>query len=97
MKTATFTLLVTISDDGSAAVMKPEILAAALEGALEGGISTFMLDSTRAAAAGVPPGEYWTSPVASATVTALPGSLLRLQKLDSPEMKATRMHASLAD
>lgn len=88
MQTKTFTLLVTIADDGSAPAFNPTILAAAVQGALETGIGSFMLDSNQAAAllatgdpllAGAKAGEHNLPPVASAVVHAFAGDRLEIK------------------
>lgn len=79
MKTKTYTLLVTITDDGIAAAFNPDILAAAIQGALQNGIPSFVLDSTQVRKLGIPGikvGEHHLSPVANAHVTAFPGDLI---------------------
>ena len=85
MNTRTFTLLVTITDDGMSAAFSPTILAAAVQGALETGIPSFMLDSGQAAALNISgnpligaavAGDHRLAPVASAQVDAFDGDRL---------------------
>lgn len=105
MQTKTFTLLVTVRDDGIAAVFNPMILAAAVQGALENGIHSFMLDSAQAEALqaegnpGVKAGEHNLPPVSSASVDAFAGDATHLMCVAMPEqgrLRATRrLHAEL--
>lgn len=106
MQTKTFTLLVTIRDDGSAAVMNPIILAAAVKGALETGIGSFMLTSSDVAKlqrdpllAGSKAGEHNLPPVVSAEVDAFNGDATHLMCVDMSSQNALRsarsMHSQL--
>lgn len=78
MQTRTYTLLVTVTDDGCAPVFNPIILAAAVQGALEGGCR-FVLDSSQVRALAGDPliratvGEHILTPVSSAQVDAFTG------------------------
>lgn len=81
MKTTIHHLTITITDDGGAAAHNPLVLPAAVRGALETGIGSFMLDSAQAQAinarfgvelgtpAEVKPGEHNLPPVVTAEVT----------------------------
>lgn len=103
MQTKTFTLLVTVTDDGSAAVFNPIILAAAVQGALENGCR-FVLDSTQVEALQRDPlinatvGEHRLPPVASATSDAFDGDRLRTDMINPVVReirKAQSLHAEL--
>lgn len=93
MKTKTFTLLLTISDDGNSNAFKPDFLAAAIEGALELGVRDFALDSARGARLGVISGEHSLLPVLSATCDVLEGDVLRsAMSTTDPIVGVRRIH-----
>jgi hypothetical protein len=96
MRTKTFTLLVTIRDDGSAAAMNPVILAAAVKGALETGVRSFMLSSSDVADLRKDPllaGKHNLPPVVSAEVDALEGD--HVGATDETGHQACQAHARL--
>lgn len=101
MQTKTFTLLVTISDDGCAAAFDREVLAAAVKGALETGIKRFMLDRAVAHRLRVAAGEHHLPPVVSAEVDAFEGDRLECRPgtvgytAAMGPGAAKRLHASL--
>jgi hypothetical protein len=97
MKTKTYTVLVTVRDDGMAAVFNPDVLAAAIAGALESGIPSFMLDSTTAAKLGVRAGEHNLAPVVSAAVDAFEGEFLNIGPMPPAAFDARRLHRNLRD
>lgn len=99
MITKTYTLLVTVRDDGCAAVFNTVILAAAVKGALESGCE-FMLNSTEVYRLADDPmlnpriGLNRLTPVVVAEVDAFQGDLLEdTMRLDSKEVQAAkRLH-----
>lgn len=103
MKTKTFTLLVTITDDGCAGVFNAAVLADAVKGALECWIPSFVLSQKAAAAVGVAyVGEAMNlPPVASAEVDAFDGDIIEmtriqaLQHTNDARRTAKSVHASL--
>jgi hypothetical protein len=101
MQTKTFTLLVTVRDDGIAAVFNPIVLAAALKGALESGVPSFMIDSEQFAALKHDPlirasiGEHNLPPVVVAEVDAFDGDLLPMNT--APMARACIAHRDLRE
>lgn len=106
MQTRTFTLLVTVTDDGIAAVFNPIVLAAAVQGALKSGCR-FVLSSTQVEALNADDnplmnatvGEHRLSPVAAASVDAFNGDATHLMCVNrgqqAPLRAARRVHAEL--
>lgn len=104
MHTKTFTLLVTVLDDGTAAVFNPIILAAAVKGALEQGCE-FVLDSAQAEAIKGHPliratvGQHRLAPAVSAEVDAFDGDWLCVKPLQTAQVMAAakRTHRDLRE
>lgn len=99
MQTKTFTLLVTVRDDGCAPVFNPVLLAAAVKGALETGCE-MMLSSTdteklqsNPLLQGIKPGLHRLAPVVSAEVDAFAGDHLGVT--NEHGLKASQLHAEL--
>lgn len=90
MQTKTFTLLVTITDDGISAAFNPKHLADAVKGALETGISGVVID-------GKP--DQHLCPVASAEVDVFHGDATHLMCVQMDQQAtlraARRLHANL--
>lgn len=103
MKTKTFTLLVTITDDGCAGVFNAAVLADAVKGALECGIPSFVLSqkAVYAVGAGSAGDAVNLSPVASAEVDAFDGDIIEMTRIQAlshtndDRRVAKRMHAAL--